>query len=193
MTGRDLAPVEADDEGWGRGRRPVINVAWLFAKDYVAWLSSETGATYRLLSESEWEYAARGGTQTAYSWGGNVGTNRANCTHYDWEVTCGDEWDYTAPVGSFAPNAFGLYDMHGNVWEWVEDCWHDSYEGAPLDGSAWTSHDCDSGAPTLADRVLRGGGFGSEPWELRSAYRREGGASSRVASWGFRVARTLTP
>ena len=132
---RSKGSEQPDDEGWGRGRRPVINVNWHDAKAYAAWLSEQTGKRYRLPSESEWEYAARSGTETAYSWGDEIGVNRANCDG------SGSEWSdkQTSPVGSFEPNAFGLYDMHGNVWEWVEDCWHDNYEGAPSDGSAWTS------------------------------------------------------
>ena len=115
-------PNRVNDRGWGRGRRPVINVSWNDAQEYVAWLSSEAGAQYRLPSEAEWEYAARAGTATAYSWGSQVGSNRANCDG------CGSRWDneMTAPVGSFGANAWGLHDMHGNVWEWVQDCWHDS-------------------------------------------------------------------
>ena len=105
----------------GRGTQPVINVTWDDAQQYVAWFSKMTGKPYRLLSEAEWEYAARAGTTTAYSWGDEIGKGNANCNG------CGSEWDgrQTAPVGSFAPNQFGLYDMHGNVWEWVEDCLHD--------------------------------------------------------------------
>ena len=113
-----------DDEGWGR--RPVVNVSWKDAQAYVAWLTRESGTPYRLLSEAEWEYVARAGSETAYSWGEGIGRNRANCDG------CGSRWDneQTAPVGSFQANAFGLYDMHGNVWERVEDCWNDSYAGA---------------------------------------------------------------
>ncbi len=114
------------DEGWGRARRPVINVSWDDAEAYIAWLSKKTGKSYRLPSGAEYEYATRAGTQTAYPWGKAIGTNNANCH------ACGSKWDakQTAPVGSFAPNGFGLYDMVGNVREWTEDCYHDSYLGA---------------------------------------------------------------
>ena len=123
------------DSGFGRGLKPVINVTWDNAQQYVAWFSKMTGQRYRLLTEAEWEYAARAGTMTAYFWGDEIGTGHANC------ASCGSQWDNSgpAPVGSFKPNAFGLHDMHGNVWEWVKDCYHDNYNGAPADGSAWTS------------------------------------------------------
>ena len=116
----------APETGFGRGTRPVMNVSWDDAQQYVAWLSTRTGKTYRLLSEAEWEYAARAGTSTAYFWGNEIGNGNANCNG------CGSQWDHrrTAPVGSFAPNAFGLHDMHGNVWEWVQDCMHEDYNGA---------------------------------------------------------------
>ena len=161
---------------------PVVCVNWQNAKAYVSWLSRETGNAYRLPSESEWEYAARAGTITRYSWGNQIGHNRANCNG------CGSRWDdeKTAPVGSFAPNAFGLYDMHGNVWEWVEDCWNDSYYGAPSGGEPWTSGDC-------TNRVLRGGSWANLPRILRSAYRVRNSSSFRDVIYGFRVARTLTP
>ena len=128
-------PKRPEDAGFGRGRCPVINVSQKDAKAYATWLSDQTGKTYRLPSESEWEYAARAGTETAYSWGDEIGVNRANCRG------CGSELDgeQTAPVGRFEPNAFGLYDMHGNVWEWVADCWHKNHKGAPTDGSVWTT------------------------------------------------------
>ena len=175
-------PNKVDDRSWGRGRRPVINVWWDDAKEYVAWLSGETGEEYRLPSEAEWEYAARAGTATKYSWGNEIGGNRANCEG------CGSQWDnkQTAPVGSFGPNGFGLYDMHGNVWEWVEDCWNESYEGAPSDGSAWTSGVCGL-------RVLRGGSWDFNPRYLRAASRYGLTAGFRVDVSGFRVARTHTP
>jgi formylglycine-generating enzyme required for sulfatase activity len=170
------------DNGWGRGRQPVINVSWHDAKHYVAWLSSMTGKTYRLLSEAEWEYAARAGTRTAHSWGDGIGKNNANCNG------CGSQWDYQkpAPVGSFAANAFGLYDMAGNVWEWVEDCPHgNGYEGAPDDGSAWVADgDC-------SYRSVRGGSWHDGPERARSAGRYGGSIGNRSPNLGFRVARTL--
>ena len=170
------------DAGWGRGNRSVVHVSWEDTQEYVAWLSAETGYEYRLLSESEWEYAARAGTGTAYSWGNEIGDNRANCDG------CGSRWDFdrTAPVGSFAANAFGLHDMHGNVFEWVEDCWNGSYVGAPSDGSAWKRGDCSS-------RVLRGGSWYDGPRFLRSAFRYGRWSGVRSLSFGFRVARTLSP
>ena len=169
-----------DDWGWGRGNRPVIEVNWDDAQAYAAWLSEETGKRYRLPSEAEWEYAARAGTTTNYFWGDAIGNNRANC------AGCGSQWDnsQTAPVGSFQPNQFGLYDTHGNVWEWVEDCWHGSYEGAPTDGSAWTSGSCNT-------RVLRGGSWYGRPWILRSAIRYRYNPDFRSYNSGFRLAQDL--
>ena len=171
-----------DDEGWGRNRRPVINVSWREAIQYVQWLSHITGKHYRLLSEAEWEYAARAGSQTRYAWGDGIGSNRANCDG------CGSRWDdkSTAPVGSFAANAFGLHDMLGNVGEWVEDCWNDSYAGAPSGGTAWVSGNC-------RRRVVRGGSWDFLPWDLRSAFRYWHTTGHRYFSDGFRVARTLAP
>ncbi|MCY3680909.1 MAG: SUMF1/EgtB/PvdO family nonheme iron enzyme [Gemmatimonadetes bacterium] len=170
-----------DDMHWGRGKRPVINVSWDDAQSYVRWLSARTGKTYRLLSESEWEYVARAGTETAYSWGNSIGVNRANCRG------CGSQWDdaKTAPVGSFAANAWGVHDMHGNVREWVQDCWHDNYEGAPTDGSVW-------GSEEECGRVMRGGSWDYGPWNLRSAGRAGGyTVNYRNEKNGFRVARDL--
>ena len=175
---------EPDDEGWGRGTRPVINVSWDDAKRYVGWLSWKTGKGYRLLSESEWEYVGRAGTDTSYWWGDEIGRNRANCDG------CGSRWDgeKTSPVGSFSANAFGLYDVHGNVLEWVEDCWNPDYERAPTDGSAWESEDSNR-----VVRMLRGGSWNLNPRYLRSAVRNGYPSGSRNDSYGFRVARTLTP
>ena len=171
-----------DDQGWGRGDRPAIYVSWDDAKSYAAWLSRKTGKAYRLLSEAEWEYAARAGTTTRYWWGDAIGRNLANCRG------CESPWDgkQTAPVGSFLVNGFGLHDMLGNVWEWVEDCWHGSYEGAPSDGSAWTS------GGSCARRVLRGGSWNFiGEWYVRSAYRNRSYTVNRYINAGFRLARTL--
>ena len=172
-----------DDKGWGRGRRPVIYVSWEDAEAYASWLSEQTDKIYRLPSESEWEYAARAGTETVYSWGNKIGVNRANCDGG------GSRWDnkQTSPVGSFEPNAFGLYDMHGNVCEWVEDFWHDNYEGAPSDSSAWTS----GGDGDL--RVVRGGAWSYYPRNLRSAYRAGLSPSYRNSVIGFRLVQDLNP
>jgi formylglycine-generating enzyme required for sulfatase activity len=169
------------DEGWGRGRQPVINVSWSDAQVYVSWLAKKTGKPYRLLSEAEWEYAARAGKTTRYPWGDEPGTNLAN---FDGS---GSRWSgrRTAPVGSFEANAFGLHDMIGNVWEWVEDCWNESYGDAPLDGRAWESGDC-------GRRVLRGGSWGSKPEVARAAVRgRIEPGNRNYLGVGFRLARTL--
>ena len=180
---------ERSDRGWRNpgfgqsGRDPVTCVSWNDAQQYVRWLSRRTGQRYRLLSASEWEYAARAGTRTRYHWGDSVGRNRANCDG------CGSRWDKrrTAPVGSFAANRFGLHDLHGNVWEWVEDCWHGNYRGAPSDGNAWTT------GGTCYQRVLRGGSWNNHPGILRAAYRIRNSAGIRSNNFGFRVARTLSP
>ena len=169
------------DSGFGRDQHPVIDVSWDDAKQYLAWLSQMTGKTYRLLSEAEYEYTARAGTQTAYPWGKEIGENNANCDG------CGSQWDKggSAPVGSFAPNRFGLYDMAGNVSEWVEDCSHNDYDRAPTDGSAWIDGgDC-------RGRVVRGGSWYDEPGKLRSASRASYSPYNRNFDLGFRVGRSL--
>jgi formylglycine-generating enzyme required for sulfatase activity len=173
---------QVSDSGFGRGSRPVINVTWDDAQQYVAWFSTMTGRPYRLLSEAEWEYAARAGTTTAYSWGDEIGKNNTNCDG------CGSQWDgkQTSPVGSFKPNAFGLYDMAGNVWQWVQDCYYDTYADEPNDGSVRTGGDCNY-------RVVRGGSWGLYPRNLRSADRYWNSTGSRDSLAGFRVGRTLTP
>ena len=169
-----------NDAGWGRSRRPVINVSWHDAVAYTQWLSSQTRDSYRLPSEAEWEYAARAGSTTQYSWGNNIGRNRANCDG------CGSRWDdeQTAPVGSFSANRWDLHDMHGNVWEWVQDCWNDSYRGAPDDGSAWESENCSL-------RVLRGGSWIFSPRLLRSANRYRHSTDFRNDYVGFRIVRSF--
>jgi formylglycine-generating enzyme required for sulfatase activity len=173
---------EVGDSGFGRGTRPVTNVTWDDAKAYVTWLSRMTGKAYRLPTEAEWEYIARAGTTTTYYWGNELGKGNANC------IVCGTEWDdtMTSPVGSFKPNPFGLYDVTGNAWQWLEDCLHNSYNGVPTDGSAWTSGDCNL-------RVDRGGSWISNASNLRIAFRGSYPAASRNYSLSIRVARTLTP
>jgi formylglycine-generating enzyme required for sulfatase activity len=172
----------ANDNGWGRGRQPVIYVSWDDAKAYAAWLSTMTGKTYRLLTEAEWEYAARAGTTTAYFWGDDIGKASANCNG------CGSQWDgrQSSPVGSFKSNAFGLYDMVGNVWQWVEDCYRPNYDGGPTDGSAWIGGEC-------GYRVVRGGSWINRSPDLRAANRGWNPSGTRSAALGFRVGRALTP
>lgn len=169
------------DGGFGRNAQPVINVTWADARQYIAWLSAATGKPYRLLSEAEYEYAARAGSQTAYPWGNEIGAGNANC------VGCGGRWNgkQPAPVGSFPANRFGLYDMNGNVWQWVEDCTHKSYQGAPQDGSAWTAGE------SCAGRVARGGTFNGLPAGARSGSRLLITSGSLYFNLGFRVGRTL--
>jgi formylglycine-generating enzyme required for sulfatase activity len=166
---------------WGRGQMPVINVKWGDAKQYVGWLSRLMGNDYHLLTEAEWEYAARAGTTSRYSWGDDPGKDNANCS------SCGSQWDrkQSAPVGSFKSNALGLYDMHGNVWEWVEDSWHDNYDGAPTDGSAWLR----GGDPSY--RVIRGGSWRNDAEFIRAAVRAKRNVNVQFDTLGFRVARKL--
>ena len=152
---------------------PVENVSWNDVQEFVRRLNQRTGQSYRLSSEAEWEYAARAGTMTAYSWGDRFDGNRAN------------DGSRTVQVGNYPANAFGLHDMHGNVWEWVQDVWHDSYAGAPSDGSAWMT-----GGDQLR-RVLRGGSWGGTPQYLRSADRDGGAPDGRYDITGFRIARTF--
>ena len=156
-------------------RDPVACVNWHDAKAYVDWLRKETGKSYRLLTEAESEYAARAGTSTRYSFGDEISAKDANFSRH---------LDQTSAVGSYPANPWNLHDMHGNVWEWVEDCWNGSYKGAPSDGGAWLDGDC-------SRRVLRGGSWSSNPGDLRSAVRGRDGTGVRVNYFGFRVARTL--
>jgi formylglycine-generating enzyme required for sulfatase activity len=170
------------DSGFGRDTKPVMNVSFDEALQYVAWLSKMTGRPYRLLTEAEWEYAARAGSTTAYYWGAEIGKGNANCNG------CGSKWDnlQTSPAGSFAANQFGLFDMAGNVWQWVQDCYHEDYNGAPTDGSPWTIGDC-------SRRVIRGGSWYSTPQFLRAANRERLNPGNRDNGLGFRVGRTLIP
>ena len=165
-----------DDNGWGRGSRPVINVSWDDIRLYLIWLSKITGNTYRLLSEAEWEYAARAGSQSNYSFG----DDEKELGRYGWfDENSGGK---THPVGEKLPNAFGLHDMHGNVWERTEDCWNENYTNAPTDGSVWTTGNCSL-------RVVRGGSWFRHPQFLRSAFRLESTTAARVSGSGFRVVR----
>ena len=183
VDGGGCTDYRPDDKGWGRGDRPVINVRWSDAKAYIAWLSAKTGLAYRLLSEAEREYVARAGTSTPYWWGTSISPNQAN---YEPRGERAENARRTAPVKSFQPNRWGLYQVHGNVWEWVEDCWTDNYDEAPRDGSAWIAEAC-------YRRVLRGGSWGSDPEGLRSASRTGYFPVLKDAYTGFRVARTLEP
>ena len=174
-------PVEDD--------QPVACVGWNDAQAFINWLNEKAGGNFRLPSEAEWEYAARAGSTTEYYFGDSESelcryANHADrSTDFDWRnESCSDGvGKRAAVVGSYQPNSFGLYDMHGNVWEWVQDCWNDSYEGAPTDGSAWTSGDC-------SRRVGRGGGWSGRAWSLRSAYRGWDDRAGRSSDVGFRLA-----
>ena len=168
-----------DDHGWGRGNQPVMNVSWDDTKLFTAWLSQKTGKKYRLPTEAEWEYAARAGTKTPFWWGRDAGQGHAQCGN-----CVNPPPQKMAPVGSFRPNGFGLYDTAGNAAEWVEDCWNDNYQHAPRDASAWTSGDCRL-------RVLRGGNFTSPATTVRSAARFRYDVDVRYYANGFRVLREL--
>ncbi len=181
-TGRELPSAR----GWGRKSRPVININWDAAQAYVQWcamvcngLSQQTDLRFRLPSEAEWEYAARAGTTTTFNWGRRpLRRGKANCAN------CNDGFPESAPVGSFPPKAFGLFDMHGNAWEWVMDQWHHDFIGAPSDGSAW---DDGSGG----DRVLRGASMFNSVRHLRVSLRRGCPAIASNRGFGFRNARDL--
>jgi formylglycine-generating enzyme required for sulfatase activity len=174
-----MCKYRPEDRGWGRGDRPVVDVSWDDAKLFVKWMSQRTGKAYRLPSEAEWEYAARAGTASAFWWGRERGEGRANCDD------CGAPTKgQTVPAGSFRPNSFGLYDTSGNAAEWVEDCWNDTYKGAPANGSAWLAGQCGL-------RVLRGGSFASKANMVRSAARFRYDADVRYYANGFRLARDL--
>jgi len=173
-TGR----AKPDDEGWGRGNRPVINVSWHDATAYAEWLSGQTGHSYQLPTEAEWEYAARAGTETKYWWGNDIGTNKANCRN----SSCGDSFNYTAPVGSFDANPFGIYDTAGNIWEWVQDIYSSDYYSNSIYSNP-------TGPFTGSDRVLRGGGRDSPAPNCRAANRNDISPDYRYNDIGFRLLR----
>jgi formylglycine-generating enzyme required for sulfatase activity len=183
---------QPSDRGWGRGRQPVIDLTWQDAQEYVGWLSKTTGNSYRLMSEAEREYVTRAGSKTAFWWGDSFIPERAN---YARRVNLSSATNVSdspirqlplrpVPVDSFRPNPWGLYQVHGNVYDWVEDCWNANYEGAPSDGSAWTTENCRA-------HVLRGGAFSRDPQTLRSAARIWFGDDIRITYMSVRVARTL--
>lgn len=180
-TGR----ARPNDYGLGRGQQPVGNVSWADATAYAAWLSQQTGKKFRLPTESEWQYAARAGTTTEYYWGNTADHTFAN---YGRDVCCdvlasgADRWLEAAPVGQFPANRFGLYDMLGNVSEWVQDCWNPNYVGAPTDGSAWKTGDC-------KQHVSSGGNFHFTPFGIRVSTRAPFDASD--LNWGFRIAQDI--
>ena len=180
-----------DDRGWGRGNRPVINVSWDDVQGFIDWLNDRAGGNFRLPTEAEWEYAARAGSTTKYHFGDAESqlcqyANHADTNYSDHKYcneACSDGvGERTAEVGQYQPNAWGLYDMHGNVGEWVQDCSNSSYVGAPTDGRAWTSGDCNV-------RVTRGGTWSSAPGISRSASRWQWNTrSERSSTEGFRLA-----
>ena len=190
-SGEGACAHKPGDQGWGRNRRPVINVSWDDAKQFVAWLAKKTGQPYRLPSEAEWEYAARGASTALpanmpFATGATINYRQAN---YDANFVynggkMGIYRQKTLDVGSLPRNGFGLHDMHGNVWEWVEDCYKDSYAGAPANGTAVLARDCSL-------RILRGGAWNYYPQLLRSAYRYATAPGVRLDNVGFRVARAL--
>jgi formylglycine-generating enzyme required for sulfatase activity len=191
------ACVVPGGEAGGDPQLPVAELSWTDIQPYLAWISMRSGQRYRLPSEAEWEYAARAGLESQYSWGNLVEPACEQANSFDraghrghpqwgWQIECNDRYASSAPVGRFPPNAFGLHDMLGNVWEWVADCWHADYEGAPTDGSAWLGEGC-------RKHVNRGGGWGNHPRTLRLSNRDADETASRSDGLGFRVARDLAP
>jgi formylglycine-generating enzyme required for sulfatase activity len=171
------------DAGFDQSDRdPVVEINWLDAQAYIHWLSERTHQTYRLPSEAEWEYAARAGRPTEFWWGSDA-TGAAAFANFD---GIADGFGNTAPVGSFQPNGFGLFDMAGNVWQWTSDCYNTSYDGAPADGSPWLTGDCTS-------RIVRGGSWYDPASALRAANRTGNHIIDHDNNVGFRVARTLSP
>lgn len=180
----DVSGSQKPGGAWGRGSLPVINVSWDDAQAYSQWLGEQTGRAYRLPSEAEWEYACRAGTTTPFHYGSQITTDQANFNGgFMYNGSVEGKWRvHTVPVGSFPPNAFGLHDMHGNVWEWCQDPWHEDYQGAPADGSVW-----EAGGSSF--RVVRGGSWYYTPADCRAAHRARFASIIRDLSIGFRVRR----
>ena len=178
--------LDPDDHKWGKGTRPVMNVTWDQAVRYANWISARSGHTYRLPTEAEWEYIARAGTQTQFAWGDEAGgLALGNCRD------CGAEISHqTEPVASFPPNPWGLYDTHGNVWEWVQDCWVPNYVGAPTDGSARIAPEEEAGQP-CKERVMRSGSWYYFSKNIRSRWRAKNNPGVRSYGIGFRLVREL--
>jgi formylglycine-generating enzyme required for sulfatase activity len=173
-TGR---PLPEQRTGEPRGAMPVVNVTWTDAAAFIEWLNQASGRRYRLPSEAEWEYAARAGSRTVYPWGDRFDPGKANSEGREGA----DRWEAAAPVGSFPPNAFGLYDMVGNVWQWMDDCEHNDFHGAPTDGSAWKTGDCNW-------RMVRGGSWVQDARGMRVSLRLWEDLPRHFQSMGFRVA-----
>lgn len=168
-----------DDLGWGRANRPVMKVSWHdITTQFIPWLNKVTGLSFRLPSESEWEYAARANSITKYSWGEEINCSQAQYGYQSGK--CGSK-EYSVPVKSFKPNAFGLYDMHGNIGELVQDCWNNDYVGAPINGTAWVNRDC-------TKKVVRGGTWENSPGFLIVYDRYVRGMNDRYSVGGFRLA-----
>jgi formylglycine-generating enzyme required for sulfatase activity len=171
-----VAAKVCSDATTGKDDAPATNLSWNDAQEFVTWLSRLGGKQFRLPSEAEWEYAARAGTQTRYWWGDQLQSDMANCKG------CSGVYESTQPlkVGSFKPNPFGLHDMGGSVGQWVEDCWHRDYQGAPIDGSAWIERNC-------AARIMRSGSWKNDPSYIRPASRDRYDTGVRYPTHGFRV------
>jgi formylglycine-generating enzyme required for sulfatase activity len=187
--------LDGDPANFKGAKRPVERVSWYDAIEFCARLSNKTGKSYRLPSEAEWEYGCRAGTTTPFHFGETITTDLANYRGTDWtyegtvykgnygQAPKGAYREQTTDVGSFGvANAFGLYDMHGNVWEWCQDTWHENYNQAPIDGSAWLSEN-----DNQPRRMLRGGSWSHNPWYCRSAYRLRDAPDDRCNDIGFRV------
>lgn len=187
---RDTKGASPKDR-WGRGTRPVIDVSWRDADSFIQWINAKTGLTFRLPSEAEWEYVARSGSSDRYSYGNDEsllcehGNIADSVTTIGWRnKTCTDGYETTAPVGSFKPNTLGIYDMHGNVWEWMADCWKKSYRGVAKNGSPHLKGNCNN-------RTQRGGSWFYGSNENRVSYRTSGDVDESSVTVGFRLARDL--